>query len=259
MRLVVGEALAGVIAEVEGLGGTVASVSGGGLEALFGAPEAHEDDPERAVRAGFRIMQLPRTIGDQAATLSVRVGIETGPAVVGPLGTRVEYAAVGEVVGAAAALQSAAKAGAVLVGPATRAAVTGVFDWGPTEHVAVVPGAKPLVASYVERPRARASGYRGQASPARQAPSLAARWSCLFSARPCGRPRRGLALSQFRRGPRPRQDPPGAGMPQALHGLGRGRNGPVAAMAGGTLRLLCVFHSVWPVPTTSVGLGRGRP
>ena len=169
MRLVVGEALAGVIAEVEALGGTVASVSGGGLQALFGAPEAHEDDPERAVRAGFRIMQVPGTIAD-SSKLCVRVGIETGPAVVGPLGTRVEYAAVGEVIRAAAALQSAAKAGAVLVGPVTRAAVTGVFEWGLSEQVAVVPGAQPLVASYLERPRARASGYRGQASPARHAP-----------------------------------------------------------------------------------------
>ena len=169
MRLVVGEALGRVIAEVEGLGGTVASVSGGGVKALFGAPEAHEDDPERAARAGFRITQLPNSIGDHG-TLSVRAGIETGPAIVGPLGTHIEYEAVGEVVGAAASLQSAAKAGAVLVGPATRAGVADLFEWGPTEYVAVLPGAKPLAASYLERPKARASGYRGQAKLARQAP-----------------------------------------------------------------------------------------
>jgi DNA-binding SARP family transcriptional activator len=56
LRQVVGEALAGLIAVVEGLGGTVTSVSGAGLVAIFGAPEAHEDDPERAVRAGGRIL-----------------------------------------------------------------------------------------------------------------------------------------------------------------------------------------------------------
>ena len=173
MRQVVGEALAGVIAEVEGLGGTVTSVSGGGLEALFGAPEAHEDDPERAVRAGFRIMQVPGTIGDLRRALSVRVGIETGPAVVGPLGARVEYGAVGEVVGAAAALQSAAKAGSVLVGPATRAAVAGIFEWGPTEEVAVVawrqaprrflPGAAQGASLRLPRPsRAGAPGSPGR-------------------------------------------------------------------------------------------------
>ena len=60
LRQVVGEALAGLIAEVEGLGGTVTAVSGAGVVALFGAPEAHEDDPERAVRAGSRILS---TIG----------------------------------------------------------------------------------------------------------------------------------------------------------------------------------------------------
>ena len=56
VRRIVGSALAAVIGEVEGLGGTVTSVSGAGLAAVFGAPEAHEDDPERAVRAGSRML-----------------------------------------------------------------------------------------------------------------------------------------------------------------------------------------------------------
>ena len=55
VREVLGGALAGVIAEVEGLGGTVTSVSGAGLAALFGAPAAHEDDPERGA-GGSRIL-----------------------------------------------------------------------------------------------------------------------------------------------------------------------------------------------------------
>ena len=70
----VGEALAGLIAEVEGLGGTVTSVSGAGLVALFGAPEAHEDDPERAVRAGRRILS-----GDRPRRLPLRHGDAVGP------------------------------------------------------------------------------------------------------------------------------------------------------------------------------------
>ena len=85
LRQVVGDALAGVIAEVEGLGGTVTSVSGGGLSALFGAPEAHEDDPERAVRAGFRVLSATHGLAGAAGPLAVRIGIETGAAVVGPL------------------------------------------------------------------------------------------------------------------------------------------------------------------------------
>ena len=170
LRQVVGGALTGLIAEVEGLGGTVTVVSGAGLVALFGAPEAHEDDPERAVRAGGRILSVIGSGGHPPGpeALSVRAGIETGPAVIGSLGAG--YGALGEVVGAAAALQSAAKAGSVLVGPVTRAATEAAFEWGPTEEVAPTPGAKPLVASYLERPKARQPGYRGQRRLAGHAP-----------------------------------------------------------------------------------------
>ena len=172
VRQVLGAALAGVIAEVEGLGGTVTSVSGAGLAALFGAPEAHEDDPERAVRAGSRILSAIGAGGlpPRPGAFSARVGIETGPAVVGSIGAGSGYGALGEVVGAAAAVQSAARAGSVLVGPVTRAATEETFDWGATEDVAPTPGAEPLVASYLERPRARSPGYRGRARLAGRAP-----------------------------------------------------------------------------------------
>ena len=147
MRRVVGNALAGVIAEVEGLGGTVTSVSGAGLAAVFGAPEAHEDDPERAVRAGSRMLSAVSAGANADGTerLSVRIGVETGPAVVGPLwsGATAGYGAVGEVVEAAAALQSAAKAGSVLVGPATKLATEGVFDWGLRRTSPPAPGPSP--------------------------------------------------------------------------------------------------------------------
>jgi predicted ATPase/class 3 adenylate cyclase len=164
LRDVVARALSAVITEVEGLGGAVTAVSGSGLSAMFGAPEAHEDDPERAVRAGFRVVSA---VGQSGAAeghhLSIRAGVETGPAVVGPLGygAQPSYCPVGEVVGVAAALQSVAKAGMVLVGPATRAATEDVFVWGPTDEVVVAEGAKPLSCSYLERPVARSPGYRG--------------------------------------------------------------------------------------------------
>jgi class 3 adenylate cyclase len=153
LRDVVGKAVAELISEVELLGGTITSVSGAGLAALFGAPLSHEDDPERAVRAGYRMLSA---LGGSHA-LSLRIGIETGQAVVGPIGRggRLDYGAVGDVVGAAAALQSVAKQGSVLVGPATRAAVEPLFSWGPTEEVATSPGGKPVAASYVQRPAAR--------------------------------------------------------------------------------------------------------
>jgi adenylate cyclase len=163
LRELVGGSLAAVITEVEALGGTVTSVSGRGLQAMFGAPQAHEDDPERAVLAAFRALTAAATTA--AATeggTALRIGVESGPAVVGPVGggAKVEYGAFGDVVSVAAALQSAARPGAVLVGPATRAATGHLFSWGAGEEVSLGGNARPLVASYLEAPRARVGERR---------------------------------------------------------------------------------------------------
>ena len=158
LRELVGGSLAAVITEVEALGGTVTSVSGRGLQAMFGAPEAHEDDPERAVLAAFRALSATATTAAAVeGGTALRIGVETGPAVVGPIGggAKVEYGALGDVVSVAAALQSAARPGAVLVGPATRAATGHLFTWGAGKEVALGANTRPLVASYLELPRAR--------------------------------------------------------------------------------------------------------
>ena len=146
--------LAEVGAQVEAFGGTVSSVSGAGLVALFGAPAAHEDDPERALRAALRSLGC---VSPHAGDLHLRVGVETGQAVVGPItgGSGAHYGAVGEAVGMAAALQSSAKPGCVLVGPATRAACEGIFEWGATEEVTAPGGGEAVLARYLQRPRAR--------------------------------------------------------------------------------------------------------
>ncbi len=202
LRRIVGDALAVLIAEVEGLGGTVTSVSGAGLAAVFGAPEAHEDDPERAVRAGFRMLSATSTGAgaDRTERLSVRVGVETGPAVVGPLwsGATAAYAAVGEVVEAAAALQSAAKTGSVLVGPATRIATEGIFDWGPTEDVSPNPGAKRLAAVCLERPKARRVGSSGRRELGRNARAGRARRGAVGARRSAAGGHVGERLCRFR-------------------------------------------------------------
>ena len=160
LRDIVGGSLAAVIAEVEALGGTVISVSGRGLEAMFGAPEAHEDDPERALRAAFRALTATAAAADGGTAL--RIGVETGPAVVGPVGggAKVEYGAFGDVVSVAAALQSSARPGSVLVGPATRAVTGHLFSWGAAEEVALGGHPRPLVASYLDAPRARVAERR---------------------------------------------------------------------------------------------------
>jgi adenylate cyclase len=169
LRDLVGGSLATVIAEVEALGGTVTSVSGRGLQAMFGAPEAHEDDPERAVRAAYRAMSATAAAttaagaaADVAETLGLRIGVESGPAVVGPIGggAKVEYTAFGDVVSVAAALQSASRPGSVLIGPATRAVTAHLFSWGAAEEVMLAADTKPLAAAYLDAPLATAADRR---------------------------------------------------------------------------------------------------
>ena len=127
------------------------------MVALFGAPESHEDDPERALRAALRCIS---NLNNQGGQLSLRIGVETGEAVVGPLGgsSSAHYGAVGEAVSIAAALHSSAIPASVLVGPATRRAAEALFEWGGAEEVAVHPAAKPIAASYLLRPKVRPRG-----------------------------------------------------------------------------------------------------
>ena len=100
----VGSALAEVVAHVEAYGGTVTAVSGAGLVALFGAPVAHEDDPERALRAAYLALGSVTALD---GGLSLRAGVETGHAVVGRLlDGGPHYGAFGEAMATAAVLQS---------------------------------------------------------------------------------------------------------------------------------------------------------
>ena len=234
LRDVAGRCLAAVIAEVEALGGTVTSVSGGGLQAMFGAPEAHEDDPERAARAAFRALASVASIDGG----NLRIGVETGPAVLGPIGggARVEYGAVGEVVGRAAALQALARPGSALVGPVTRAAAGHLFAWG--DELAG-PGHLPG--------RAHAAHRGAPAPPGRPAGRTAARTGGARHrpARGGARPRLGRAGD---RRARARQDPPGAGVPQA--------GDPRHPVAGGELRLLRLVHALRSLPAATGQLGR---
>jgi class 3 adenylate cyclase/tetratricopeptide (TPR) repeat protein len=171
LRDLISGALADVMAQVEALAGTVTAVTGAGLVAVFGAPESHEDDPERALRAALHCVRNACSYSDG---LSLRIGVETGHAVVGPIGAGpgAHYDAVGEVSLIAAALQSAAKPTSVLVGPATRRAVHGIFDWGATQEVPIPPGGITVVAGYLESSKARPAGEVARRRLAGAAPLL---------------------------------------------------------------------------------------
>jgi class 3 adenylate cyclase/tetratricopeptide (TPR) repeat protein len=140
---VVGGAVRRFCEVVERFGGTVKDVAGDGILALFGAPNAHEDDPERAVLAGLEIQRVAahhsRTVGGPAGLdpVGVRVGIETGIVVIAPVGggSRLEMGATGDAVNTAARLQAEAEIGTVLVGPETRSQLRDTMLWGPTRRL----------------------------------------------------------------------------------------------------------------------------
>jgi ABC-type oligopeptide transport system substrate-binding subunit/class 3 adenylate cyclase len=143
VKLVVGEAVARIVGEVESLGGHVKDLAGDGVLAFFGAPTTREDDAERAVLCALRIVaemeEYAREVrrGWGAEGFGVRVGAATGAVVVGEVGagSRVEYAAFGDTVNVAARLQSAAEPGSVLVDDATHHAVGRLFEWGERQEL----------------------------------------------------------------------------------------------------------------------------
>jgi class 3 adenylate cyclase/tetratricopeptide (TPR) repeat protein len=119
--------------ELERFGGTVEKFIGDAVVALFGAPVAHEDDPERAVRAALAIRDWAAEQGD----LHVRIGVNTGEALVS-LGARPsegEGMASGDVVNTAARLQSAAPVDGILVGEQTYRATERAIEYREHEPV----------------------------------------------------------------------------------------------------------------------------
>jgi class 3 adenylate cyclase len=124
--VLVGEAFQRMNQTIERYGGTIARLMGDGVLAFFGAPAAHEDDPERAVRCGLDMVRAIDELDAAkhtggAESLKVRVGINTGPVVVGIVGTQAasEYTAMGDTVNVAARMQASARPGSVLVTSST--------------------------------------------------------------------------------------------------------------------------------------------
>lgn len=157
VRLIIGEAVGRMVHAVEAFGGTVKDLAGDGILALFGAPQTHEDDPERAILAGLRLLGDIHAYGAEVARawgvgeFSVRVGVATGSVVVGPVGggSRIEYGATGDTVNTAARLQAAARPGRLLALAATRAATEQLFRWGESQQLSLKGKAESVPASEV--------------------------------------------------------------------------------------------------------------
>ena len=115
---------------VQRFGGFVAKYMGDGVLVYFGYPQAHEDDAERAVRAGLELVTAVTALKTHAA-LQTRVGIATGLVVVGDLigsGASQEQAIVGETPNLAARLQGVAEPNSVVIAESTRRLVGNLFE-----------------------------------------------------------------------------------------------------------------------------------
>ena len=126
------DACSGAIARYDGF---VAKFMGDGVLAYFGFPRAHEEDAERAVRAGLDIAAVVAKLETRAKEqLQVRIGVATGIVVVGDLvgqGSAQEQAVVGETPNLAARLQGLAEPGSVVIAESTRRLLGGAFELKP--------------------------------------------------------------------------------------------------------------------------------
>ncbi len=134
--------------EIERFGGTVEKFIGDAVVAVFGAPVAHEDDAERAVRAALRITEAIEELNEEHPhfDLMIRAAVNTGPAVVA-LGARPERGegiATGDVVNTASRMQQAAPVGGVVVGPATFKTTSRIFDYEELDPIRAKGKAEPI-------------------------------------------------------------------------------------------------------------------
>src|SRR3954449_3554807 len=134
--------------ELEGHGGTFEKFSGDAILALFGTPKAHEDDPERAIRAALAVGRGIAELNeeDEWLDLHTRIGIHTGEALVmlGANPGEGEWSAAGDVLNTAARIQSAAPVDGILVSRTTYLATNDVFAFEAAEAIQAKGKAEPV-------------------------------------------------------------------------------------------------------------------
>lgn len=145
-------------------GGAVDKHIGDALMALFGAQTAREEDPERAVRAALLLQDELRAFAEKSGrALRMRIGVNTGPALLGIVGSNAEFTAMGDAVNLASRLEHAAPVGGVLISHETYMHVRGLFDVEPQEPLQVKGKQEPVRTYVVMRAKPLASrvGERG--------------------------------------------------------------------------------------------------
>jgi class 3 adenylate cyclase/predicted ATPase len=147
---------------VRSFDGFVAKYMGDGVLVYFGYPRAHEDDAERAVRAGLGVVDAVGRLDLKSVELQARVGIATGLVVVGDLigeGSAQEQSVVGETPNLAARLQALAAPDTVVIAAGTRRLVGALFECRDLGAIEVKGIAEPVPAWQVLRPSAVASRF----------------------------------------------------------------------------------------------------
>jgi class 3 adenylate cyclase/predicted ATPase len=143
-------------------GGFISRYMGDGVLVYFGYPQAHEDDAERAVRAGLAAIEAVRRLDVKSVRLQTRVGIATGLVVVGDVvgeGPAQEQSVVGETPNLAARLQNLAEPDTVVIAASTRRLVGNLFEYRDLGAVEVKGIAAPVPVWQVLRPSAVASRF----------------------------------------------------------------------------------------------------
>jgi class 3 adenylate cyclase/predicted ATPase len=169
LREVIGAYHRAVTDVVAGFDGFVAKYMGDGVLVYFGYPRAHEDDAERAVRAGLGSIDAVGRLDVDSVKLQARVGIATGLVVVGDLigeGSAREQSVVGETPNLAARLQALAEPDAVVIAAGTRRLVGDLFEVHDLGAVEVKGIAEPVPAWQVLRPGVVASRFEALRGPA---------------------------------------------------------------------------------------------
>jgi class 3 adenylate cyclase len=170
LREVIGAYNRTVTEVVAGFDGFVAKYMGDGVLVYFGYPRAHEDDAERAVRAGLGVIEAVGRLDVKSVTLRARIGIATGLVVVGDLigeGSAQEQSVVGETPNLAARLQSLAEPDTVVIAAGTRRLVGDLFKCRDLGTVEVKGITGPVPAWQVLRPSSVASRREQRRFPMR--------------------------------------------------------------------------------------------
>lgn len=149
--------------------GTIAQLLGDGVLAFFGAPLAHEDDPERAIRSALQIQteagrfEKELVASGTADEFKIRVGVNTGLVVVGNIGSdlHMEYLAVGDTVNLAARLQSVARPGEIVISDRTKRLAGPAFEYLDLGELEIKGKAEPVQVHRVRGEKIGVASTRG--------------------------------------------------------------------------------------------------